>query len=136
MIVALENAKHELIALRATVTELGSALRIEETKENLKDLEAQTQAPDFWNDAEKSGKVRPQRQGQRFQTTEKCIVQIGTLHYFLPNFLVFFSFSTVSATLGASSTSLFFTISSSMIIFTISSAEMRSAMASKVSFIL
>ena len=57
MIVALENAKHELIALRATVTELGSALRIEETKENLKDLEAQTQAPDFWNDADKSGKV-------------------------------------------------------------------------------
>ena len=57
MIVALENAKHELIGLRETVKELGSALRIEETKENLKDLEAQTQAPDFWNDAEKSGKV-------------------------------------------------------------------------------
>ena len=57
MIVALENAKRELIGLRETVVELGSALRIEETKENLKDLEAQTQAPDFWNDAEKSGKV-------------------------------------------------------------------------------
>ncbi len=57
MIVALENAKRELIALRADITELGSALRIEETKENLKDLEAQTGAPDFWNDAEKSGKV-------------------------------------------------------------------------------
>ena len=57
MIVALENAKHELNALRANVTELGLALRIEETKDNLKDLEAQTQAPDFWGDAEKSGKV-------------------------------------------------------------------------------
>ena len=57
MIVALENAKRELIGLRETIVELGSALRIEETKENLKDLEAQTQAPDFWNDAEKSGKV-------------------------------------------------------------------------------
>ena len=56
MIVALENAKHELIALRATVTELGSALRIEETKENLKDLEAQTQAPDFWEDADAAQK--------------------------------------------------------------------------------
>ena len=57
MIVALENAKHELIAMRAELKELGLALRIEETKDNLKDLEAQTQAPDFWNDAEKSGKV-------------------------------------------------------------------------------
>ncbi len=57
MIVALEDAKHKLIALRASLLELGSALRIEETKENLKDLEAQTQAPDFWNNAEKSSKV-------------------------------------------------------------------------------
>ena len=57
MIVALEDAKHKLIALRADLTELGSALRIEETKEHLKDLEAQTQAPDFWNNADKSSKV-------------------------------------------------------------------------------
>ena len=57
MIVALEDAKHKLIAMRASLLELGSALRIEETKENLKDLEAQTQAPDFWNNAEKSSKV-------------------------------------------------------------------------------
>ena len=57
MIVALENAKRELTAMRAELKELGLALRIEETKDNLKDLEAQTQAPDFWGDAEKSGKV-------------------------------------------------------------------------------
>ena len=57
LIVALEDAKYKLIALRESVEELGSALRIEETKENLKDLEAQTQAPDFWNNAEKSSKV-------------------------------------------------------------------------------
>ncbi|MBQ9132296.1 MAG: peptide chain release factor 2, partial [Clostridia bacterium] len=57
MIVALEDAKYKLIAMRQDVQELGSALRIEETKENLKDLEAQTQAPDFWNSAEKSSKV-------------------------------------------------------------------------------
>ena len=57
MIVALENAKRELTAMRAEIKELGLALRIEETKDNLKDLEAQTQAPDFWGDAEKSGKV-------------------------------------------------------------------------------
>ena len=57
MIVALEDAKYKLIALRKELEELGSALRIEETKENLKDMEAQTQAPDFWNNAERSSKI-------------------------------------------------------------------------------
>ncbi len=57
MIVALEDAKYKLIAMRAELAELGSSLRIEETKESLVDLEAQTQAPDFWNSAEKSSKV-------------------------------------------------------------------------------
>ena len=57
MIVALEDAKYKLIGLRESLVELGSALRIEETKESLKDLEAQTQAPDFWNNADKSSKV-------------------------------------------------------------------------------
>ena len=57
LIVALEEAKYKLIELRETLKELGSALRIEETKENLKDLEAQTQSPDFWNSAEKSAKM-------------------------------------------------------------------------------
>ena len=57
MIVALEDAKYKLIGLRESIVELGSALRIEETKEKLKDLEAQTQAPDFWNNADKSSKV-------------------------------------------------------------------------------
>jgi peptide chain release factor 2 len=57
LIVALEDAKYKLIAMRESLVELGSSLRIEETKENLKDLEAQTQAPDFWNNADKSSKV-------------------------------------------------------------------------------
>ena len=57
MIVALEDAKYKLLGMRGSIEELGSALRIEETKENLKDLEAQTQSPDFWNSAEKSSKV-------------------------------------------------------------------------------
>ena len=57
MIVALENARRELLALREQVAELSSALRIEETKEKLVDLEAQTTAPDFWNSAENSSKV-------------------------------------------------------------------------------
>ncbi len=57
MIVALEDAKYKLIAMREDIVELGSSLRIEETKEALVDLEAQTQAPDFWNNAERSSKV-------------------------------------------------------------------------------
>ena len=57
MIVALEDAKYKLIGMRESIVELGSSLRIEETKEKLKDLEAQTQAPDFWNNADKSSKV-------------------------------------------------------------------------------
>ena len=65
MIVALEEAKYKLIGLRADVKELGNALRIEETRESLKDLEAQTQAPDFWSNAEKSSKVlQVVKQGQ------------------------------------------------------------------------
>ncbi|MBQ7335072.1 MAG: peptide chain release factor 2 [Clostridia bacterium] len=57
LIVALEDAKYKLMGMRESIQELGAALRIEETRENLKDLEAQTQAPDFWNSAEKSSKV-------------------------------------------------------------------------------
>ena len=57
MIVALENARRELIGMKDSIVELGSALRIEETKEKLIDLEAQTTSPDFWNNAENSSKV-------------------------------------------------------------------------------
>ena len=65
MIVALEDAKYRLLGMRESIAELGSALRIEETKELLFDLEAQTQAPDFWNSSEKSSKVlQTIKQGQ------------------------------------------------------------------------
>ena len=65
MIVALEDAKYKLLGMRESIAELGSALRIEETKELLFDLEAQTQAPDFWNSSEKSSKVlQTIKQGQ------------------------------------------------------------------------
>ena len=57
MIVALEDAKYKLIGMRDDLKELGLALRIEETRENLKDLEAQTLDPTFWNSAENSSRV-------------------------------------------------------------------------------
>ncbi len=56
MIVALEEAKRKLTALLDVVSELGNQLRIEEAKERCAELERETLAPDFWNDADKSTK--------------------------------------------------------------------------------
>ena len=57
MIVALEEAKRQLTAMRADLVELGKSLRIEETRAELKDLEAQTLDPTFWNSTENSSKT-------------------------------------------------------------------------------
>ncbi len=57
MIIALEEAKHKLTAFRENITELGSALRIDELKAKADELEETTQAPEFWNDQQNSGKV-------------------------------------------------------------------------------
>ena len=57
MIIALEEAKYNLIKLRDDIKELGSALRIEEKRETVVTLEEQTLAPDFWNNQENSSKV-------------------------------------------------------------------------------
>ena len=57
MIIALEEAKYNLVKLREDVKELGSALRIEEKRETVVTLEEQTLAPDFWGNQENSSKV-------------------------------------------------------------------------------
>lgn len=57
LIIALENAKHELIDFRENVKELGNALRIEELKTESAELEKTTFEPDFWSDQENSTKV-------------------------------------------------------------------------------
>ncbi len=57
MIIILEETKHKLNAFRNNITELGSALRIDELKAKADELEATTQAPEFWNDQQTSGKV-------------------------------------------------------------------------------
>ena len=54
MIVALEEAKRRLVALEDVVTELGSQLKIEESRERAADLERETLVENFWADAEKS----------------------------------------------------------------------------------
>ena len=57
MIIALEEAKYELIEYREKIKELGSALRIDELREKAAELEKQTYAEDFWNDQENSSRV-------------------------------------------------------------------------------
>ncbi len=57
MIVALENAKRELVALESAVRELGNSLNIETVRENVARMEETTQDSEFWNDTEKSTKV-------------------------------------------------------------------------------
>lgn len=46
--------------MRPVLKELGSALRIEEIKTNLPEMEEKTLAPDFWNDQDNSSKVLQQ----------------------------------------------------------------------------
>ena len=57
MIIALEEAKYELLSYEEKLTELGSALRIDELHVRVEELEAQTYAENFWNDQENSSKV-------------------------------------------------------------------------------
>ncbi|MBR6514689.1 MAG: peptide chain release factor 2 [Clostridia bacterium] len=55
--IQLEEAKRSLIALEPELKELGSALKIDALREELKELDEKTSQPDFWNDAANSGKV-------------------------------------------------------------------------------
>ncbi|MBE6574224.1 MAG: peptide chain release factor 2 [Ruminococcaceae bacterium] len=55
--IQLEEAKRSLNAIEPEITELGSALRIEELKNELSELDEKTSQPDFWNDQENSGKI-------------------------------------------------------------------------------
>ena len=57
MIIALEEAKYNLENFRADIKELKSALRIDELRVKVADLEATTTSAEFWNDQENSGKV-------------------------------------------------------------------------------
>ena len=57
MIIALENAKYELQNFRNNVKELGNALRIEDLKAEVEELEKTTFDPDFWSNQENSTKT-------------------------------------------------------------------------------
>ncbi len=65
MIIALEDAKYKLIAMRADIKELGSALKIDYLKEKTAELEAQTLDPSFWSNPDVSTKITQQiKQGK------------------------------------------------------------------------
>mgnify|MGYP004659306489 CR=1 FL=1 len=57
MIIEIEEAKYKLNNLRADLKELGSALRIDELRSEVAELEKKALEPDFWNDQENSGKI-------------------------------------------------------------------------------
>ncbi len=57
MIIALEDAKYKLVKLRDDLVELGSALKIEEKRATVEELEKQTLEQDFWSNQENSSKV-------------------------------------------------------------------------------
>lgn len=57
MIIALENAKYELQNFRNDVKELGNALRIDELKNEVAELEKKTFEPEFWSDQDNSTKT-------------------------------------------------------------------------------
>ncbi len=57
MIIALEEAKYKLENFRKDVAELGSALRIDDLRNKVAELDKITSDPEFWNNQENSGKV-------------------------------------------------------------------------------
>ena len=57
MIIALENARRELLDMREKLEDLGSALRIEDLGGRVAELEQKTADPAFWGDQENSSKV-------------------------------------------------------------------------------
>ncbi len=75
MIIALEDAKYKLLALRDDIRELGSALRIDELRGSVAELEAQTLDADFWNNQENSSRVL-----QTIKQTKDKIESYDALH--------------------------------------------------------
>ena len=57
MIIALENARRELIEMRAKISDLGHALRVEDLAARVAELEQKTADPAFWSNQENSSKV-------------------------------------------------------------------------------
>ncbi len=57
MIIEIEEAKLKLTYFRDDIAELGNALRVDDLRAQVEELEKKALEPDFWNDQENSGKI-------------------------------------------------------------------------------
>ena len=57
MIVLLDEAKRTLLAKEDDIKELASALKLDDLKSEIAELEEKTMAPDFWNNSDVSGEI-------------------------------------------------------------------------------
>ena len=57
MIVALEEAKYKLIGMRDSIKDLGSAIRVDDLRAEIPELEKKTLDADFWSNQENSSKI-------------------------------------------------------------------------------
>jgi len=57
MIVKLEEAKRNMVQLKKDVADLSTALRVDELRARVKEMEEQTTIENFWNDQEKSSRI-------------------------------------------------------------------------------
>ena len=64
MIIALENARRELIDMRAKLEDLGSALRVEDLAARVAELEQKTADPSFWSDPNSSKVLQELKQSK------------------------------------------------------------------------
>ncbi|MBQ9510088.1 MAG: peptide chain release factor 2 [Clostridia bacterium] len=78
MIIRLEDAKYKLQWLSHDAEELGSALKIEKLRENVKDLEEKTVADGFWDNQENSSAVLQElkRTKDKIEAYEKLVQRI------------------------------------------------------------
>ena len=60
MIIALEEARRKLLAMRESVKELHASLQIDTLREKASELEAASLEPNFWDDPSRSTKVMQQ----------------------------------------------------------------------------
>ncbi len=70
MIIALEEAKRELLGMQASVDDLRSALKIDYLKEKTAELEKQTFIESFWSDQKNSAKVLREIKEMKTQVEE------------------------------------------------------------------
>ena len=78
MIIRLEDAKYKLQGLEEDAKELGSALKIDKLKENVKELEAKTVAEGFWDNQENSSAVLQElkRTKGKIEVYEKLVQRV------------------------------------------------------------